>query len=219
MPNNPIAKNHAGRCEVAICWIVVAHKFFSGAANNWTPLAYCMEIRAQTSETKMGRGEAFCPSLFVLFIIYWMSRSAFASSMSIVKPSIAPALPTSGEAIPGFPCTNGAAARATLVRKSAGAVGSRITPSKNWSGVIAGSAEATERAAFLRAVLLLGVPFCRPPRRSPGFDPRGFATFAIFHLIASCIRSKVVCFHFGITSLPRTAVFVQNQVRQFVCCV
>jgi hypothetical protein len=58
MPNNPIAKNHAGRCEVAICWIVVAHEFFSGAANNWTPLAYCMEIRAQTSETKMGRGEA-----------------------------------------------------------------------------------------------------------------------------------------------------------------
>ena len=45
---------------------------------------------------------------------------------------------------------------------------------------MAGSAEAAERAAFLMAVLLLGVPFCRPPRRSPGFDPRGIASFATF---------------------------------------
>ena len=96
------------------------------------------------------------------------------------KPSITPALPTSDEAIPGFPCTNGAAARATLIRKSVGACGSLITPSKNWSGVIAGSAEAAARAAFLRAVLLLGVPFCRPPRRSPGLEPRAIAIFATF---------------------------------------
>jgi hypothetical protein len=44
---------------------------------------------------------------------------------------------------------------------------------------IVGSAEAAARAAFFMAVLLLGVPFLRPPRRSPGFDPRGMAIFAI----------------------------------------
>jgi hypothetical protein len=116
-----------------------------------------------------------------------MSLSAFASSMSIVKPSIASALPTAVGAIPGFPCTNGAAARATLIRKSVGACGSLITPSKNWSGVIVGSAEAAARAAFLRAVLLFGVPFFRPPRRSPGLDPRGiaFLLHLLFHLMAS----------------------------------
>jgi hypothetical protein len=48
-----------------------------------------------------------------------------------------------------------------------------MTLSKNSSGVVAVSAEAAQRAAFLRAVLLLGVPFWRPPRRSPGWDPRG----------------------------------------------
>ena len=101
-----------------------------------------------------------------------MSRRDFASSMSIAKPSIAPALPTSREAIPGFPCTNGAAARATRIRKSVGTCGSLITPSKNWSGVIVGSAEAAERAAFLRGRTLVGrallsatAPFTRS--RSP----------------------------------------------------
>jgi len=43
-----------------------------------------------------------------------------------------------------------------------------------------GVTDAAERAAFLRAVLLLGVPFCRPPRRSPGRDPRGIAIFRYF---------------------------------------
>jgi hypothetical protein len=36
-------------------------------------------------------------------------------------------------------------------------------------------------AAFRKAVFLFGVPRWRPPRRSPGFDPRGiaFCYFAI----------------------------------------
>jgi hypothetical protein len=35
-------------------------------------------------------------------------------------------------------------------------------------------------AAFRKAVALFGVPRRRPPRRSPGFDPLGIATFADF---------------------------------------
>jgi hypothetical protein len=42
------------------------------------------------------------------------------------------------------------------------------------------SAEAAARAAFFMAVLLFGVPFLRPARRSPGLDPRGIAIFATF---------------------------------------
>jgi hypothetical protein len=39
-------------------------------------------------------------------------------------------------------------------------------------------------AAFRKAVFLFGVPRWRPPRRSPGFDPRGiaFCYFAIFRI-------------------------------------
>jgi hypothetical protein len=46
-----------------------------------------------------------------------------------------------------------------------------------------GSAAAAQNTAFLSKVVLFGVPRCRPPRRSPGLDPRGIflvCYFAIF---------------------------------------
>src|SRR6516164_8085916 len=39
-------------------------------------------------------------------------------------------------------------------------------------------------AAFLKTVFLFGVPRLRPPRRSPGLDPLGIATFANFRIRA-----------------------------------
>jgi hypothetical protein len=37
-------------------------------------------------------------------------------------------------------------------------------------------------AAFFKTVVLFGVPRWRPPRRSPGFEPRGIASllFSVF---------------------------------------
>ena len=78
------------------------------------------------------------------------------------KPSITPALPTSDEAIPGFPCTIGAAARATLIRKSVGACGSLITPSKNWSGVIARICRSRSKGRLLEGRALVGRALLSP---------------------------------------------------------
>jgi hypothetical protein len=77
-------------------------------------------------------------------------------------------------------CSFSLKVHATRTRRSIGAFGSRIMPSRNSSGLVAGCAETAARAAFLRTVLRLGVPRCLPPRLSPGFDPLGIAMFATF---------------------------------------
>ena len=63
--------------------------------------------------------------------------------------------------------------------------GGRVQPQIDWHLRIAhqcqhksrgdrlGSEAAVQKTAFFSKVLLLGVPRCRPPRRSPGLDPRG----------------------------------------------
>jgi hypothetical protein len=84
-----------------------------------------------------------------------------------------------------FPCTSGAAARATFIRRSVGALGSRITPSRNCNGVTVGSPETDASAAALATVALFGVPRRRPPRRSPGFEPRGICHF-LLSLLLDC---------------------------------
>ena len=43
-----------------------------------------------------------------------------------------------------------------------------------------GSRAAAQMAAFRKTVFLFGVPSCRPPRRSPGFEPLGICYFANF---------------------------------------
>jgi len=50
--------------------------------------------------------------------------------------------------------------------------GLRITVSITSSGVPPDSLNSARSAARSAAVLLFGVPFLRPPRRSPGRDPR-----------------------------------------------
>src|ERR1700726_2683997 len=63
------------------------------------------------------------------------------------------------------------------MRSSEDTLGSLMMPNKNTSGEISGFAAAAAMAAFLSAVFLFGVPRWRPPRLSPGFDPRGIAFF------------------------------------------
>src|ERR1700738_2365061 len=72
----------------------------------------------------------------------------------------------------------GAAWAAALIRSSEDALGSLMMPNKKSSGDIAGFAAAASIAAFMSAVFLFGVPRRRPPRLSPGFDPRGIAVFS-----------------------------------------
>jgi hypothetical protein len=57
-----------------------------------------------------------------------------------------------------------------------------MTPNKKSSGDRSGLQVTASKAAFTRAVFLLGVPGWRPPRLSPGFDPLGIAIFATFYL-------------------------------------
>src|ERR1700730_8941235 len=71
----------------------------------------------------------------------------------------------------------GAAWAAALIRSSEDALGSLMMPNKKSSGDMAGFAAAASIAAFMSAVFLFGVPRWRPPRLSPGFDPRGIAVF------------------------------------------
>ena len=66
------------------------------------------------------------------------------------------------------------------MRMSGDSDGSRITPSKKSSGDRSALEVAAAKAAFTRAVFLLGVPRWRPPRLSPGLDPLGIAIFATF---------------------------------------
>jgi hypothetical protein len=63
-----------------------------------------------------------------------------------------------------------------------GTFGSRITPSMKSRGDVFGFAAAALKTASFKTVFLLGVPRARPPRRSPGFDPRGICYFAIFRI-------------------------------------
>jgi hypothetical protein len=55
-----------------------------------------------------------------------------------------------------------------------------MTPNKKSRGDRSALEVAAWKAAFKRAVFLLGVPGWRPPRLSPGFDPLGIAIFAFF---------------------------------------
>jgi hypothetical protein len=50
--------------------------------------------------------------------------------------------------------------------------------------VVVGSAEAADRVAFVSVVLLLGVPRCRPPRRSPVSIPAASLVFRYFRYSA-----------------------------------
>src|SRR5215469_9209087 len=68
------------------------------------------------------------------------------------------------------------------MRNSGDTDASLITPNKKSSGDRPGLDVAAAKAAFTRAVFLLGVPGWRPPRLSPGLDPLGIAIFATFYL-------------------------------------
>jgi hypothetical protein len=85
-----------------------------------------------------------------------------------------------------FPWTSRAAVLATEIRRSVEALASRMTESRKLNGVAFGSADAEFNAETLAAVALFGVPFLRPPRRSPGRDPRGIAAllFSLFHHVS-----------------------------------
>jgi len=48
------------------------------------------------------------------------------------------------------------------------------------SGDPFGCEAAAQMIALFNKVFLFGVPRCRPPRRSPGFDPLGICYFANF---------------------------------------
>ena len=69
-----------------------------------------------------------------------------------------------------------------LIRQSGDNDASLMIPNKKSSGDRSGLEVAASKAAFTRAVFLLGVPGWRPPRLSPGFDPLGIAIFATFYL-------------------------------------
>ena len=56
----------------------------------------------------------------------------------------------------------------------------RTNPNMKSRGEILGSRAAAQTAAFRKTVFLLGVPRCRPPRRSPGFEPLDICYFANF---------------------------------------
>src|SRR6516164_7741124 len=64
------------------------------------------------------------------------------------------------------------------MRNSGDTDASLITPNKKSSGDRPALDVAAAKAAFTRAVFLLGVPGWRPPRLSPGLDPLGIAIFA-----------------------------------------
>src|SRR5690348_3887756 len=71
-----------------------------------------------------------------------------------------------------FGCTNGAALAAASIRMSRGAFSSRYTEVRYCKGVNPDAAISFSRATLA----LLGVPFLRPPLRSPGCDPLAIAT-------------------------------------------
>ena len=71
------------------------------------------------------------------------------------------------------------------MRNSGDTDASLITPNKKSSGDRPALDVAAAKAAFTRAVFLLGVPGWRPPRLSPGLDPLGIAMFATFYLGAA----------------------------------
>ena len=56
----------------------------------------------------------------------------------------------------------------------------RTNPNMKSRGEILGSRAAAQTAAFRKTVFLFGVPRCRPPRRSPGFEPLDICYFANF---------------------------------------
>jgi hypothetical protein len=85
----------------------------------------------------------------------------------------------SGRITAGFECTNGSAASAAMIRRSRGKSAFAIWERKKSNGKISGFFKAAVIAAFRNAVFLLGVPRCRPPRRSPGKDPLGIATLLL----------------------------------------
>ena len=92
--------------------------------------------------------------------------------------------------------------------------------SKNSRGVIAVSAQAAERAAFLRAVTLLGVPFCRPPRRSPGFEPRAISYFYYLCYSMAIYRGFYLCYSMAIYrgfGLELKILFIYQSGRCLEC--
>jgi hypothetical protein len=115
------------------------------------------------------------------------------------------------EPLAGLGWTNGAAAWATLTRRSGDTLGSLMTPNKNSSGEISGLWAAAAIAALLSAVFLFGVPRRRPPRLSPGFDPLGIATFATFwhYWQAHCITAKLTNLN-GTPAIEPLSFFVRS---------
>jgi hypothetical protein len=61
--------------------------------------------------------------------------------------------------------------RATATREDAGSARSLAKIATSSSHDAVGWADATAKILSVKTVLLLGVARCRPPRRSPGFEP------------------------------------------------
>ena len=83
----------------------------------------------------------------------------------------------------------GAAFLAASKRNRSGRAGLRITESSAASGVPPDSSNSARSAARRAAVLLFGVPFSRPPRRSPGRDPRP-------SFFTACLAILLLCYFF-----------------------
>ena len=76
---------------------------------------------------------------------------------------------------PGGPSRN--ILRPAVSRASAGSAQSLTRSRSSSCAASVGLADAIARSLSLTSVLLLGVARLRPPRRSPGFEPRGIAVY------------------------------------------
>src|SRR5271156_1090387 len=67
--------------------------------------------------------------------------------------------------------------RATAIRMSAASAGSLTRIAKSLWSVALGRSDAAAKILSVRIVRLFGVVRWRPPRRSPGFEPRGMVGY------------------------------------------